>query len=137
MKIPIYLIFHEFSILNFFLISRILKGSVIPRKIAGKSVQDAEIKEAGSYTFLYLFLMFISWLVFMSYGYGGVDSLFEISSAQGNVGLSVGITSPTMPSIPEILLIIVCGLEESKLFLHWFCLNRASIFSIDLNRFKT
>jgi trk system potassium uptake protein TrkH len=82
------------------------EGSVILRKIAGKSVQDAEIKEAGSYTFLYLFLIFISWLVFMSYGYGGVDSLFEISSAQGNVGLSVGITSPTMPSIPEILLII-------------------------------
>jgi len=82
------------------------EGSVIPRKISGKSVQDAEIKEDGSYTFLYLFLIFISWLVFMAYGYGGVDSLFEISFAQGNVGLSVGITSPTMPSIPEILLII-------------------------------
>ena len=82
------------------------EGSVIPRKIAGKTVQDAEIKEAGSYTFLYLFIIFITWLVFMAYGYGGVDSLFEIASAQGNVGLSVGITSPTMPSIPEILLII-------------------------------
>ena len=42
----------------------------------------------------------------MSYGYGGIDSFFEIASAQGNVGLSVGITQPTMPSIPEILLII-------------------------------
>ena len=82
------------------------EGSVIPRKITGKTVQDAEIKEAGSYTFLYLFILFIAWLVFMAYGYGGVDSLFEISSAQGNVGLSVGITSPIMPSIPEILLII-------------------------------
>ena len=82
------------------------EGSVIPRKIAGKTVQDAEIKEAGSYTFLYLFLIFISWLVFMAYGYGGINSLFEIASAQGNVGLSVGITSPNMPSIPEILLII-------------------------------
>jgi trk system potassium uptake protein TrkH len=82
------------------------EGSVIPRKIAGKTVQDAEIKEAGSYTFLYLFIIFITWLVFMAYGYGGVDSLFEITSAQGNVGLSVGITSPIMPSIPEILLII-------------------------------
>ena len=82
------------------------EGSVIPRKIAGKSVQDAEIKEAGSYTFLYLFIIFITWLVFMAYGYGGIDSFFEITSAQGNVGLSVGIASPTMPSIPEILLII-------------------------------
>ena len=82
------------------------EGSVMPRKIAGKSVQDAEIKEAGSYTFLYLFLIFISWLVFMAYGYGGVNSIFEIASAQGNVGLSVGITSPIMPQIPKILLII-------------------------------
>ncbi len=81
------------------------EGSVIPRKIGGKTVQDAEIKEAGSYTFLYLLFIFIAWLVFMSYGYGGIDSLFEISSAQGNVGLSVGITQPTMPSIPEIFLI--------------------------------
>lgn len=81
------------------------EGSVIPRKIAGKAVQDAEIKEAGSYTFLYLFILFITWLVFMGYGYGGIDSLFEISSAQGNVGLSVGITTPNMPKIPEILLI--------------------------------
>lgn len=89
-------------------ISKILspEGSVIPRKIGGKSVQDEEIKEAGSYTFLYLSFIFVTWLVFMGYGYGGVNSLFEIASAQGNVGLSVGITSPTMPTIPEIFLII-------------------------------
>ncbi len=82
------------------------EGSVFPRKISGKTVKDAEIKEAGSYTFLYLFFIFVSWLVFMSYGYGGIDSLFEIASAQGNVGLSVGITKPMMPNIPEILLIM-------------------------------
>ncbi len=82
------------------------EGSVFPRKISGKTVKDAEIKEAGSYTFLYLFFILIAWFIFMSYGYGGIDSLFEIASAQGNVGLSVGITGPTMPTIPEILLII-------------------------------
>ncbi|MTK63717.1 MAG: TrkH family potassium uptake protein [Methanobacterium sp.] len=82
------------------------EGSVFPRKISGKTVKDAEIKEAGSYTFLYLFFIVIAWFIFMSYGYGGINSLFEIASAQGNVGLSVGITGPTMPTIPEILLII-------------------------------
>lgn len=81
------------------------EGSVMSRKIGGKSVQDAEIKEAGSYTFLYLSFIFVTWLVFMGYGYGGIDSFFEIASAQGNVGLSVGITAPTMPSIPEIFMI--------------------------------
>lgn len=79
--------------------------SVITRKIGGKPVGDAEIKEAGSYTFIYLVFVFTSWLVLMQYGYEGIDSLFEVASAQGNVGLSMGITSPTMPSIAEIFLI--------------------------------
>jgi trk system potassium uptake protein TrkH len=82
------------------------EGSVIPRKIAGKTVKDAEIKEAGSYVFLYFFCILVSWIVFTKYGYGGIDSLFEIASAQGNVGLSVGITSATMPRLPEAFMII-------------------------------
>ena len=62
-------------------------------------------REAGSYTFLYLFFILISWLVLMMYGYGGIDSLFEVASAQGNVGLSMGIVSPAMPDLVEILMI--------------------------------
>lgn len=81
------------------------EGSIIIRKISGKSVGDVEIREAGSYTFLYLLFISISWVVLMQYGYGGIDSLFEVASAQGNVGLSTGITSPTMPTIAEIFFI--------------------------------
>lgn len=88
-------------------VKRILspQGSVIPRKISGKPVEDAEIREAGSYTFFYLFFIFISWIVLMQYGYDGLNALFEVASAQGNVGLSMGIVSPTMPDIAEIFLI--------------------------------
>ncbi|HOI39719.1 MAG TPA: TrkH family potassium uptake protein [Methanobacterium sp.] len=88
-------------------IKRILspQGTVIPRRISGKLVEDVEIREAGSYTFIYFFFMFISWLVLMYYGYDGINSLFEVASAQGNVGLSMGIVSPNMPEIAEILLI--------------------------------
>jgi len=81
-------------------------GSVIPRKISGKNVGDVEIREAGGYLFLYFIFLFASWLVLMQYGYGGVDSIFEVASAQGNVGLSTGIVTPTMPPMPEIFLII-------------------------------
>lgn len=81
------------------------EGAVRPRRIAGKTVTDVEIKEAGSYTFAYLLFIFVTWLVFMQYGYGGIDSLFEIASAQGNVGLSVGITGPLMPLIPKLFMI--------------------------------
>ncbi len=81
------------------------EGSVIPRKISNKIVSDVEIKEATSYTFIYFIFIFISWLVFVSYGYDALNSLYEIVSAQGNVGLSMGITSPTMPQIPQIFMI--------------------------------
>jgi len=66
------------------------EGSIIIRKINGKSVGDVEIREAGSYTFLYLLFISISWVVLMQYGYGGIDSLFEVASAQGNVGIFYG-----------------------------------------------
>ncbi len=81
-------------------------GSVIPRKISGKAVGDVEIREAGGYLFLYFIFLFASWLVLMQCGYGGVDSIFEVASAQGNVGLSTGIVTSTMPPLPEIFLII-------------------------------
>ena len=81
------------------------EGSVLPKRIAGKQVTDVEIKEAGSYTFIYLLFIFISWLVFVQYDYDALNSLYEICSAQGNVGLSMGITSSTMPQIPQIFLI--------------------------------
>ena len=81
-------------------------GSIIPRKISGKPIGDVEIREAGNYLFLYLTFIFISWLVLMQYGYNGLDSLFEVTSAQGNIGLSTGIISPTMPPITQVFLIV-------------------------------
>ncbi|MCZ3365468.1 MULTISPECIES: TrkH family potassium uptake protein [Methanobacterium] len=81
------------------------EGSVIPRKISNKLVSDVEIKEATSYAFIYFIFIFISWLVFVAYGYDALNSLYEIVSAQGNVGLSMGIASPTMPQIPQAFMI--------------------------------
>jgi trk system potassium uptake protein TrkH len=80
-------------------------GSVIPRKISGKPVTDAEIKEAGTFIILYFIFLFITWAVLVQYGYDALNSLFEISSIQGCVGLSMGITSATMPQIPQAFMI--------------------------------
>ncbi|MBU4608378.1 MAG: TrkH family potassium uptake protein, partial [Euryarchaeota archaeon] len=81
------------------------EGSVIPRKISGKSVSDVEIREASAYTSIYFIFLFISWLLLSSYGYDTLNALFEVVSAQGNVGLSMGITTAEMPNIPKIFLI--------------------------------
>nr|WP_282730976.1 TrkH family potassium uptake protein [Methanobacterium alcaliphilum] len=81
------------------------EGSVIPRKISGKTVTDVEIREAGSYITVYGIFLLFSWLVLCIYGYDPLNALFEAASAQGNVGLSMGIISPSMPDIAEIVMI--------------------------------
>jgi trk system potassium uptake protein TrkH len=40
------------------------------------------------------------------YGYDPLNSLFEAASAQGNVGLSMGITSFNLPVVPKMALIL-------------------------------
>ena len=82
------------------------EGRVIPRKISGKSVNDAEIREAGAYASIYFMFLLIGWSVLSLYDYNSLDALFEVASAQGNVGLSMGITSPVMPDLAEIILML-------------------------------
>lgn len=81
------------------------KGAIIRRTISGKTVDDAEIKEASVYISIYFLFIFISWLVLSAYGYDTLNALFEVFSAQGNVGLSMGITSAQMPTMPKLFLI--------------------------------
>ncbi|HHR85816.1 MAG TPA: TrkH family potassium uptake protein, partial [Candidatus Acetothermia bacterium] len=55
------------------------------------------------------------WLIFLALGvivllhttspkFSLADVIFEVASAQGNVGLSTGITGPTMPTLSKLAL---------------------------------
>jgi trk system potassium uptake protein TrkH len=46
----------------------------------------------------------MSWLPFLVLGYPPLDALFEICSAVGTVGLSVGITGPDLDDGLKLLL---------------------------------
>ncbi len=81
------------------------QGTVFPREISAKPVEDEEIREAGSFMFIYFFFIFVGWLVLVQHGYDGLNSLFEVASASGCNGLSMGIVSATMPDIVTISLI--------------------------------
>jgi trk system potassium uptake protein TrkH len=87
------------------------RGAIVPFRIGSTAVDESDVgrrlEDASLITFL--------WLVFLG---GGVivllhaspphftlsEVIFEVASAQGNVGLSVGITAPSMPTLSKLVL---------------------------------
>jgi trk system potassium uptake protein TrkH len=67
-----------------------------------------KIGEAAALFFLWIAFLFLgAFLLSQFYPVGKftlADFLFEVASAQGNVGLSVGITHPQMPTLAKLLL---------------------------------
>ncbi|RRJ30376.1 TrkH family potassium uptake protein [Halocatena pleomorpha] len=83
-------------------------------EIDGRILSDIELtrefEEAGIITLLWLVFLavgIISLLLLIppAEGFTLANVVFEVASAQGNVGLSTGITSATMPVLAKILLI--------------------------------
>lgn len=70
---------------------------------------NAELANAAVFTLIYIIFVLISTmftLFFMPEGYTLSDALFESASAQGTVGLSSGITVPSMAPVLEVVYII-------------------------------
>jgi trk system potassium uptake protein TrkH len=80
--------------------------AVVPMKIAGKEYSEREMMETTLYALIYIITLIAGAAVLALLGHGIVDSMFESASAQGNVGLSVGITSPLMPLAGKISLTV-------------------------------
>jgi trk system potassium uptake protein TrkH len=60
-------------------------------------LEDRQVRSALLITMAYLGLYLIGAIIGMLYGYPFLDSLFESTSASGNVGFSCGITDTAMP----------------------------------------
>ena len=72
---------------------------VIPLKVGERVMEPDEVYQHLSYIFLYGIVLAGSCFIFLVYGYGMSDSLFEVTSALGTAGLSTGLTSPTLPVV--------------------------------------
>lgn len=93
--------------LYWYIVQAILPGrAIMTRRLNGTEISDEVITAAEFYTVIYLIVLSLSALALMFIGYRGVDSIFEVSSALGNVGLSVGITNPAAPALVRFILII-------------------------------
>ena len=69
-------------------------------------LDDKQVRSALLITLAYLALYGLGAIMGMLFGYPFLNSLFESTSAAGNVGLSCGITDPGMPAALKITYII-------------------------------
>ncbi len=86
------------------------KGT-FPHKLGGKLLRREEaieeISEAAIVSFLWLILLAIGVFVVLHVTHASVENaIFEVCSAQGNVGLSVGITAMNMNPVAKFMLIL-------------------------------
>jgi len=76
-------------------------------------VDDARVRRLSVFVFLYLTTYVFGAGLLSACGYPLRDSLFEFSSAIGTVGLSVGVTSSSMPNV--VLWAMVLGMFFGRL----------------------
>ncbi len=76
-----------------------------PRKIEGHNINDEDMNVTFLLIILYLvFLLFGSLTLVSTMPVNGEQAFFEVASAQGNAGLTMGITGPTMPPAAKVML---------------------------------
>jgi trk system potassium uptake protein TrkH len=105
------------------------RKAVIPFKIGRNTYPVEEIRTATLYSILYIIVLCLGALVFMAspspdgfYGpdgptsYTAADSLFEVASAEGNVGLTSGVTSDEMAPHLKVVLIIEMWVGRLEIF---------------------
>ncbi|MDD2777622.1 MAG: TrkH family potassium uptake protein [Methanocellales archaeon] len=91
-------------------------SAIVPLKVGRTVIKEEEITMAGLYAFVYLFVLTLCAMVFMSYGHSMVNSFFEVASAQGNVGLSVGLAVPSLMLGEKITLILAMWMGRLEIF---------------------
>jgi trk system potassium uptake protein TrkH len=101
------------------------EGAVVPFRVGertlGSGEMQREVADAAVFAFLYLLILLIATAVtahLMGPDFTLADAIFEAASAQGTVGLSSGITDPSMP----------VGIELAFIFQMW--VGRLEIFPV-------
>lgn len=80
------------------------RHAVLEPRLAGRRLDAADVHGALLVVLLFAGLVLASWAVFVLAGHDPLDSLFEVVSAAGTVGLSAGITGPELaPALKGVL----------------------------------
>jgi trk system potassium uptake protein TrkH len=89
--------------------------------IKDRVLDDNIIKSSAIIICCYIVTFTVGTLLGTYYGYPVSDSAFEAASVTGNVGLSIGVTTPAMPAVMKIYYIIAMYLGRLE-FLSVFAL---------------
>ncbi|WP_327051202.1 TrkH family potassium uptake protein [Halomicrococcus gelatinilyticus] len=91
-----------------FLPSSAVVSTHLGDRTLGRDEMFEEFSEAAIVSMLWLVLLLAGSVVLVNVApeFGYADVLFEVASAQGNVGLSTGITGPSMSPIGEAMLVL-------------------------------
>ena len=92
-------------------------------------LDDGVVKSAAIIILCYMAVFVINTAVGAYCGYTWTDSAFEAASVTGNVGLSIGVTSASMPALMKVLYIITMYLGRLE-FLSVFALIGITIGGI-------
>ncbi|AGF77543.1 Trk-type K+ transport system, membrane component [Desulfocapsa sulfexigens DSM 10523] len=88
------------SVLRLILVRTCLpRHAVIEHRLVGRRLRDQDIHAALLLIVLFVAVVLFSWLPFVVMGFSPLDSLFEVVSATGTVGLSVGLTNANLPAL--------------------------------------
>jgi trk system potassium uptake protein TrkH len=63
-------------------------GTAMPLRMGSNVITESTALQVCAYALLYLAIGLLGSLIFMLFGYGSLDALFTVFSAQGNVGLN-------------------------------------------------
>ena len=80
--------------------------ALVTPRLGKEKLHAAEIEQALSLILTFVTLIALSWLAFLAAGYDPLDSLFEVVSATGTVGLSTGLTGPELPTMLKRVLCV-------------------------------
>jgi trk system potassium uptake protein TrkH len=84
-------------------------------------LEDGVVKSSALIIICYMITFMIGTALGTYYGYSLADSAYEAASITGNVGLSIGVTSPSMPTVMKVYYIIAMYLGRLE-FLSVFAL---------------
>ncbi|MFO7812962.1 MAG: potassium transporter TrkG [Pelovirga sp.] len=80
--------------------------AVLDQRLGGKRLEEGEIRQTLLFFLLFFAVVTASWFLFLVYGYDPLDSLFDVVSATGTVGLSSGVVGTNLPGILKTALCV-------------------------------